>query len=446
MTDYRAEVGKIFDSLVARIGEKSPQPRLHATRKAVEYLGNPQQMYSIVHITGTNGKTSTARMIEALCRAHGLRTGLMTSPHLRFVNERIMIDGQPIGDEQFVENWRDIEPYIDLVDAELVANGEVPLTYFETLTVMTLAAFADAPVDVAVLEVGMGGEWDSTNVADADVAVLTPIGIDHAEFLGDTVAAIARTKSGIIKPGSIVVTSAQEPDALAEIVRAAQMTESELVVEGDGFELMSGVSAVGGQVLQVRGRASAYRDVPVTLHGRHQAQNAALAIAAVESLFGNGSRPIPDDILSVALGNVTSPGRLQYLAAAPPIIVDAAHNPHGAKALAAAITDVLPFENVWMVLGVLDDKDARGIIEALDPVVAGFVCTQSASDRAMQANDLADIVASLVGSARVQAEPTLASAIETAKTLCGPADAIMVTGSITLVGDTITLARTENWT
>lgn len=446
MTDYRAEVGKIFDSLVARIGEKSPQPRLHATRKAVEYLGNPQQMYSIVHITGTNGKTSTARMIEALCRAHGLRTGLMTSPHLRFVNERIMIDGQPIGDEQFVENWRDIEPYIDLVDAELVANGEVPLTYFETLTVMTLAAFADAPVDVAVLEVGMGGEWDSTNVADADVAVLTPIGIDHAEFLGDTVAAIARTKSGIIKPGSIVVTAAQGPEALAEIVRAAQMTESELVVEGDGFELMSSVSAVGGQVLQVRGRASAYRDVPVTLHGRHQAHNAALAIAAVESLFGNGTRPIPDDILSVALGNVTSPGRLQYLAAAPPIIVDAAHNPHGATALAAAITDVLPFEKVWVVLGVLDDKDARGIIEALDPVVAGFVCTQSASDRAMQANDLADIVASLVGSGRVQAEPTLASAIETAKTLCGPADAIMVTGSITLVGDTITLARTENWT
>jgi dihydrofolate synthase/folylpolyglutamate synthase len=311
---------------------------------------------------------------------------------------------------------------------------------------MTLAAFADAPVDVAVLEVGMGGEWDSTNVANADVAVLTPIGIDHAEFLGDTVAAIARTKSGIIKPGSIVVTAAQEPDALAEIVRAAQMTESELVVEGDGFELMSSVSAVGGQVLQVRGRASAYRDVPVTLHGRHQAHNAALAIAAVESLFGNGSRPIPDDILSVALGNVTSPGRLQYLAAAPPIIVDAAHNPHGAKALASAIVDVLPFDKVWVVLGVLDDKDARGIIEALDPVVAGFVCTQSGSDRAMQANDLADIVASLVGADRVQAEPTLSSAIETAKTLCGPADAIMVTGSITLVGDTITLARTENWT
>jgi dihydrofolate synthase/folylpolyglutamate synthase len=446
VTDFRAEVGRIFDSLVARIGERAPQPRLHATRRAVELLGNPQQMYSIVHITGTNGKTSTSRMIEALLRGHGLRTGLMTSPHLRFVNERIMIDGEPISDEKFVENWNDVEPYINLVDEELVGNGEVPLTYFETLTILTLAAFADAPVDVAVLEVGMGGEWDSTNVADADVAVFTPIGIDHAEFLGNTVRAIARTKAGIIKPGSIVVTASQEPDALVEIIQAAEMSEGELVVEGDAFELMSSVSAVGGQVLQVRGRAAAYRDVPVTLHGRHQAHNAALAIAAVESLLGNGSRPIPDEILSAALGNVTSPGRLQYLAANPPIIVDAAHNPHGATALAAAILDVLPFEKMWCVLGVLDDKDARGIIEALDPVVAGFICTQSNSDRAMQANDLSDIVATLVGPDRVQAEPTLSSAIETAKSLCGPADAIMVTGSITLVGDTITLARTENWT
>lgn len=446
MTDFRAEVGKIFESLVARIGERSPQPRLHATRKAVEYLGNPQQMYSIVHITGTNGKTSTARMIEALCRAHGLRTGLMTSPHLRFVNERIVIDGKPIGDEQFVDNWRDVEPYIQLVDSELVAAGEVPLTYFETLTVLTLAAFADAPVDVAILEVGMGGEWDSTNVADADVAVFTPIGIDHAEFLGDTVAKIARTKAGIIKPGSLVVTAAQEPDALAEIVRAADKFGDELFVEGDDFELKSNLSAVGGQVLQIRGRASAYRDVPVTLHGAHQAHNAALAIAAVESLFGNGSRPIPDEILSVALGNVTSPGRLQYLAANPPIIVDAAHNPHGAQALASAISDVLPFEKVWVVLGVLEDKDSQGIIEALDPVVAGFVCTQSGSERATQAHELADTVSALVGPGKVHAEPTLASAIETAKTLCGPGDAIMVTGSITLVGDAITLARTENWT
>ena len=446
MTDFHSEVGRIFDSLVARIGERAPQPRLHATRQAVEYLGNPQQMFSVIHVTGTNGKTSTSRMIEALCRAHGLRTGLMTSPHLESVTERIMIDGEPISDERFVENWRDVEPYINMVDEDLVSKGEVPLTYFETLTVLTLAAFADAPVDVAILEVGMGGEWDSTNVADADVAVFTPIGLDHAEFLGDTIAQIARTKAGIIKPGSIVVSSAQPPEALAEIMRASEMDEADLHVEGDAFELVSATSAVGGQVIEVRGRAGTYRDVPVTLHGRHQAHNAALAIAAVESLLGDGSREIPTDILSIALGNVTSPGRLQYLAANPPLIVDAAHNPHGATALATAILDVLPFDKVWCVLGVLEDKDARGIVEALDSVVAGFICTQSASDRALPADDLAVLVSEVVGSDRVQAEPDLSAAVGTARAMCDENDAIMVTGSITLVGDAITLARTENWT
>ncbi len=446
MTDFRAEVQEIFESLVGRIGERSPQPRLHATRKAVEYLGNPQQMYGIVHVTGTNGKTSTARMIEAMLRAHGLRTGLMTSPHLQWVNERIVIDGKPITDEVFVNNWRDIEPYIALVDADLIEQGEARLTYFETLTVLTLSAFADAPVDVAVLEVGMGGEWDSTNVADADVAVFTPIGIDHTEFLGGTLAEIARTKAGIIKPGSIVVTSSQSPEALAELVSAAAVEESVFVAEGDQFELLAATSAVGGQVIEVRGRATIYRDVPVTLHGRHQAHNAALAIAAVESFLGNGTRPIPDEILSVALSAVTSPGRLQYLSSNPPIIVDAAHNPHGATALAAAILDDLPFARVWVVLGVLADKDARGIIEALDPVVAGFICTESTSDRAVPTDELVELAASIVGADRVQGEPGLAYALETARTLVEPGDAIMVTGSITLVGEAIALSKTENWT
>lgn len=446
MTDFRAEADAIFESLVTRIGEKSPQPRLHATRKAVEYLGNPQQMYGIVHVTGTNGKTSTARMIEALLRGHGLRTGLMTSPHLERVNERIMLDGEPISDEAFVENWRDIEPYIALVDADLEQAGEARLSYFETLTVLTLAAFADAPVDVAVLEVGMGGEWDSTNVADADVAVFTPIGLDHQEFLGTTIADIARTKSGIIKPGTIVVTASQEPDALAELVAAAEIEESEFVAEGDQFELLSATSAVGGQVIEVRARANTYRDVPVTLHGRHQAHNATLAIATVESFLGNGTRAIPAEILSAALSVVTSPGRLQYLGANPPIIVDAAHNPHGANALATAILGDLPFARVWVVLGVLADKDARGIVEALDPVVAGFICTQSTSDRAIPADELADLVASIVGPDRVSAEPALAIALETARTFVEPGDAIMVTGSITLVGEAITLSKLEKWT
>lgn len=445
MSNARAQADAIFDSLLHRIGEKAPQPRLGATRRTVELLGDPQQMYGIVHVSGTNGKTSTSRMIESLLRAHGLRTGLMTSPHLRRVNERILIDGEPISDERFVENWLDIEPYIKLVDSELIEKGEEPLTYFEALTVLALAAFADAPVDVAVLEVGMGGEWDSTNVADADVAVFTPIDLDHQNRLGRTIAEIAKTKAGIIKPGSIVVSAIQPVEALNEIINASKLDEASLHVEGDDFELISALDAVGGQVLQVRGRAATYGDVPLTLHGRHQAHNAALAIAAVESFLGDGEKPIPTNILSEGLGTVTSPGRLQYLGAEPPILVDAAHNPHGAASLAAAVIEALPFERAWFVIGVLDDKDAAGIVSALDPVAAGFIVTQSKSDRAIPAEELFEIVAEIAGKDRVTVSPTLSEAVGQARGLASLQDAIIVSGSITLVGEAIDLAETENW-
>jgi dihydrofolate synthase/folylpolyglutamate synthase len=332
-----------------------------------------------------------------------------------------------------------------MVDNDLAEQGKEPLTYFEALTVLALAAFADAPVDIAVLEVGMGGEWDSTNVADADVAVFTPIDIDHAERLGSTVTEIARTKAGIIKPGSIVVTASQVPDALTEIVNAAEKFESVIVAEGDAFELVSSLSAVGGQVLQVRGRAANYGDVPLTLHGEHQAHNAALAIAAVESLLGDGSRAITNEILSEGLGTVTSPGRLQYLAAEPPVVVDAAHNPHGAAALARAIEANLPFNRVWCVLGVLADKDALGIVEALDPVVEGFIVTQSNSDRAQPADLLAETVARVASPDRVRIEPNLSAAVDLARRSCDTGDAVIVTGSITLVGDAIALAEEEGW-
>lgn len=445
MTDYAAQAARVYESLLNRIGESAPQPRLHATRRVLELLGDPQQMYKIVHITGTNGKTSTARMIESLIRAYGLRPGLMTSPHLVKVNERILIDGEPISDEAFVFNWNDIEPYVLMTDAELVANGEEPLTYFEALTVLAFAAFADAPVDVAVLEVGMGGEWDSTNVADADVAVFTPIGIDHAERLGSTIREIARTKAGIIKPGCTVVTAAQTTDALNEIIEAAEHDEAELFVEGVAFEVVSTVPAVGGQVATIRGRAATYPDVAVSLHGEHQAHNAALAIAAVESLLGAGEHPIPADALDEALGSVTSPGRLQYLGSQPALIVDAAHNPHGAASLARAIVGWLPFERVWLVLGVLSDKDARGIALALDSVVAGFIVTQSASERALPAHELADIVVSIAGPDRVRIEPELSEALEVARDSVNDGDAIVVTGSITLVGEVIATTEERGW-
>ncbi|MFZ4505126.1 MAG: bifunctional folylpolyglutamate synthase/dihydrofolate synthase [Microbacteriaceae bacterium] len=445
MNDFRAEADAIFASLLARIGEANPQPRLNATQMAVDYLGNPERMYRVITLTGTNGKTSTARMIESLLRAHGIRVGLLTSPHLERVNERILIDGEPISDEKFVENWRDIEYYLEMVDTDLSERGEEPLTYFEALTVLAFAAFADAPVDVAVLEVGMGGTWDSTNVADADVAVFTPIDLDHVDRLGKTIAEIAKTEAGIIKAESIVVTSAQHPDAMEQIAAAAEKFGSTPIVEGDGFELLGSVKAVGGQVVLVRGRAGTYDDVPVTLHGIHQAHNAALAIAAVESFLGDGTRPIATESLAEGLGTVTSPGRLQYLSATPPIIVDAAHNPHGARALATALADSLPFERYWCVLGVLGDKDYSGIISALDPYVDGFIVTQSQSDRAIDADALAKSVTAVAGPDRVHTAESLTVAITVARGLCASGDAIIVTGSITLVGECIALAKQESW-
>ena len=315
--DDRAAAEAVHAELIARGSEASPQPRLEATRRAVELLGDPQRSFAIVHITGTNGKTSTARMIESLLRAYGLRTGLLTSPHLLRINERIVIDGEPIADRALADNWADISPYLLMVDAELTANGEPALSNFEALTALAYASFADAPVDVAVIEVGMGGEWDSTNVADGDVAVFTPIALDHTRFLGDTVAEIARTKAGIVKPAATVVTAVQDVTAMIELMNAAGHNEAEVVAEEVGFALTDARLAVGGQLIDVRGRAGEYRDIFVPLFGEHQAHNAAVAIAAVESFLGDGTQRLADDVLAEGFATVTSPGRLQLIGIEP---------------------------------------------------------------------------------------------------------------------------------
>ena len=438
---------RVFDELLERVGEVSPQPRLGATRRAVELLGDPHHAAPVIHITGTNGKTSTSRIIESILRAYGLRTGLMTSPHLVKVNERIVIDGRPISDGSLAANWSDIQPFLAIVDTELAAAAEEPLTYFEALTVLAFASFADAPVDVVVLEVGMGGEWDSTNAADGQVAVFTPIALDHTKRLGSTVEEIARTKSGIIKPLANVVTAAQLPEALAELRRAAELTESTIVVEGQGFGITASAVAVGGQLISVQGIAAKYDDLALPLFGRHQAQNAAVAIAAVESFLGNGSQPLDPDILAEGLGAVSSPGRLQIVANDPIILVDAAHNPHGATSLAKALTEYFSFDRIVAVLAVLDDKDAAGIVRALAPTVEQFVITQSDSDRAIEADDLAAIAVGIVGPDRVVVESNVVTALGAARDLAEEAErgGVIVTGSITLVGDVLALTEQGDW-
>ncbi|MFN3708405.1 bifunctional folylpolyglutamate synthase/dihydrofolate synthase [Microcella sp.] len=440
----RADADRVYAELLDRIGEHAPQPRLEPTRRAVELLGDPQRSYGIIHVTGTNGKTSTSRIAESILRAHGLRTGLMTSPHLVRVNERIVIDGEPISDRALADNWDDIQPYLLMVDAELTANGEQPLTYFEALTVLAFACFADAPVDVAVVEVGMGGEWDSTNVADGDVAVLTPIALDHTNRLGRTVAEIARTKAGIIKPAAQVVTALQTTEAMDEITRAAELDEATVIVEGVDFQVTDARLAVGGQALTVRGRAGTYDELLLPLFGPHQAQNAAVAIAAVESFLGAGTQPLSPEVLAEGLAQVTSPGRLQVVATEPTVIVDAAHNPHGAEALARALMGSFAFTAVTAVVGVLDDKDAHGIIAALDPVVERFVVSQSDAERAIPADELAELVVQIAGPDRVQLAPRLDEAIAIARDSCEPTGAVLVTGSVTLVGQAFSILSGDN--
>ncbi|KAB1646965.1 bifunctional folylpolyglutamate synthase/dihydrofolate synthase [Pseudoclavibacter endophyticus] len=443
-TDWRDEADRVMDELMERVGEAQPEPRLGPTRRAAELLGDVHRSAPVVHLTGTNGKTSTARITAALLGAHGLRVGLMTSPHLERLNERIEIEGEPISDERLAVNWGDIQPVLTIVDAELEAAGEVRLTFFEALTVLAFACFTDAPVDVVVLEVGMGGEWDSTNVADGDVAVFTPIALDHASRLGSTIAEIARTKAGIIKPAARVVTAIQAPEALAEIAAACALRDATLAVEGSEFELVSDTpEGPAARDIVVRARSGTYEGV-LPLRGAYQAHNASLAIAAVEAFFG-GEQQLRAEVVQQGLAAVTSPGRLQRIGHRPAVFIDAAHNPHGALALAEAAPHAMG-RRIIVVLGVLDDKDYPGVIRALAPIAAGFIATRSESPRAVDAEVLAERIAELTGH-EPDAFDRLEEALEHARDLVSGDEggAVLVTGSVTMLGDAIRLAREEGW-
>ncbi len=445
--EARDEADAVYAALLARVGEGAPQPRLAPTRRAVELLGDPHRAAPVIHITGTNGKTSTSRMIESLLRASGLRTGLLSSPHLERFTERIRIDGEPIDDAAVARNWDEITPFIAMVDRELEHAGDEPLTFFEALTVLAFACFADAPVDVVVLEVGMGGEWDSTNVADGQVAVFTPIDLDHQSRLGSTITAIARTKSGIIKPAASIVSAAQPAEALSVLTEAAELTESTIAVEGQAFRVLESRVAVGGQLVSIRGLAGEYRDIALPLLGRHQAENAAVAVAAVEAFIGGGAVRLADEVVEAGLGIATSPGRLQPIAADPVVIVDAAHNPHGARSLVAALEDYFDFAEVAFVFGVLADKDVEGMARVLASRPGRFIVTRPDSERALGAEDAARILAGVAGADRVDLVERLDDALDDARAWAadGEQRAVVVTGSIALVGEAMAIAADRGW-
>lgn len=441
----RTRADAVYAALLTRQGEQWVQPRVERTRRVLELLGDPQATYRVVHLTGTNGKTSTARIVESIVRAHGLRTGLFTSPHLERFTERVMIDGEPIDDGLVADAWDEISPFVDLVDAELAAAGDAPLTFFELLTVLAFVAFADAPVDVAVIEVGMGGSWDSTNTADGDVVVFAPIDLDHADRLGNTIAEIATVKSGIIKPGAAAVSAEQNPAALEVLKAAADARSASLAVEGDAFGLTAQRLAVGGQQISVKGLAGTYDELYLPLYGAHQGHNAALAIVAVESLIGGAAQALAPDVVADGLAQVTSPGRLQLVGVAPTVLVDSAHNPHGARALVAALGDSFDFDEWGIVLGAFGDKDIAGIVSTIVPAATHVFATAPDSDRAADPDTLADLVEA--AGAQVTVHRDLAEAAGAAREWASASErrAVVIAGSVVLAGEAVQLAAAEDW-
>ena len=431
---------EIVAALTSRWPEHRPAPSLGRIQALTELLGDPQRVYPVIHLTGTNGKGSTAAMIESLLRADGLRTGRFTSPHVTSVTERITIDGEPISDERFDDVWREIEPYVALVDERQIDG--VSMTFFEIITAMAYAAFADAPVDVAIVEVGLGGAWDATNVADGEVAVVTPIDLDHTHLLGRTITEIAREKAGIIKPGANAILAGQSLEA-AEVLLARCAEVGALPQrEGIDFGVIDRQLAVAGQVLRLSGADGPVDDIFLPFYGAHQAANAAQALAATEAFLG--LKALHPEVVRQGFAQVRIPGRLELVRRSPAVVLDAAHNPHGARAAAVAITEAFAFAPLIGVVAVMADKDARGILEVFEEIMNQVVITQVASTpRGMPAEALGELAAEIFGASRVTVVPRLDDAIEQAVALA-EADVVgsagvLISGSVIAISEARTL-------
>ncbi|QUX30472.1 bifunctional folylpolyglutamate synthase/dihydrofolate synthase [Nocardiopsis akebiae] len=446
MSEASAErrYAEVTAEILSRAPESDIDPRLDRVRTLLDLLGDPHRNFRAVHVTGTNGKTSTARMIDALMRGRGLRVGRYTSPHLRTVRERIVIDGEPISQERFVEAYDDIRPYVEMADS----MNDAPLSFFEILTVMAYAVFADAPVDVAVVEVGMGGRWDATNVVDGDVAVVTPIGIDHTEYLPDTVEGIAEEKAGIIKPDSVAVLAQQPLPAAEALVRNAAEVGARVAREGLEFGVTSREIAVGGQQIALKGLTGSYENLFLPLFGEHQAGNAAVALAAVEAFASSGDDAggLDPAIVAEALAGVDSPGRMEVVRTSPTIIADAAHNPAGMTATAAAVEEAFTFSRLVGVVAIMADKDVEGILEPLEPLLDEIVVTRNSSPRSLEPERLSNVAQHVFGEERVHVEPRLDDAIDRAVGLAEEGGefggtGVLVTGSVVTAGDAVHLLR-----
>ena len=438
--DDQARIDAIEKALLARWPETRIAPTLDRISALVDILGSPQLSYPTIHVGGTNGKTTTSRMIDSLLFEMGLRTGRFTSPHLESYLERISINGQPIDAKELIFSFNDISPYLDLMDSKF----DNPISFFEAITALAFAAFAEHPIDVGVIEVGMGGQWDATNVVAADVSVITPIGLDHMEYLGSTITEIAATKAGIIKEQGFIVLAQQTPEAAVELLRRAAEVGADVAREGLEYSIDSRAIAVGGQLISITGLRGHYDDIFLPLHGKHQASNAAAALIAVEAFFGEQDLDI--DAVRAGFANVASPGRCEVIHRDPTIILDAAHNPHGAKAIAETMQSEFTFDEVTGIVAVMADKDALGILQALEPIMNSIIVTSNSSERSMKVSDLSNLATQVFGADRVFAEETLEAAIDRAvkdvvRPLSDESLAILITGSVVTVGQARTAVR-----
>ena len=436
----RERLAAIEQALLARWPETRIEPSLDRISLLCDALGSPQLSYPTIHIAGTNGKTSTTRFIDSLLFAHGLRTGRFTSPHLEDFRERISINGDLIDAQELIFNYNDIAAYLDFVDSK----SPHPISFFEAVTALAMVAFAEHPVDVGIFEVGMGGTWDATNVIEPAVSVITPIGMDHMQYLGESITEIAQNKAGILKSKAFAVLASQEPEVAKVLLAKAAELNVEVAREGIEYEVMSRQIAVGGQLLTIRGTKDVYSDLFLPLHGKHQGTNAAAALVSAEAFFGD--QPLDLEAVRAGFAAATSPGRFEIIQRDPTVILDAAHNPHGARVLAKTLQEEFTFGRVIAVIGVFADKDAEGIFNELKDVVDGVIVTQSSSPRALAADELAKIARQHLDPQRVFVEPDLRSALKKAledgnHPLEEDSVGVLITGSVITVGEARALLK-----
>ena len=426
---------RIVTALQARWPENRIARGLGRIEALCDLLGAPQRACPVIQIAGTNGKGSTALMIDSLLRSLGLRVGRYSSPHLEDLTERIAIDGRPIAAERFDELWADIQPYVAMVD-ERAIDG-VAMTFYEVMTAPAFVAFAEAPVDVAVVEVGMGGRWDATNVATAQVAVICPIDYDHTHLLGSTLTQIAGEKAGIIKEGATAVLSGQAPEAATVLLARCAEVGARVVREGMEFGLIDRTPGVGGQMIRLETADGPLGDLVLPLFGEHMARNAALAVAAVEAFLGG--RALAADVVAEGLEAVVAPARTEVVRRSPTVVIDTCHNPHGARATVDTMTEAFDFTPLIGVVAMMGDKDVRGVLEIFAEAMTTVVVTgMTSTGRALTPSALGEIAGEVFGPDRVRVAATMTEAIEAAVQLAdeaGPGAGVLIAGSVYAAGE-----------